>query len=172
MSGCSASLLACNYVGTGFEEHLLGEILNLRLAWKVNSEDSHFQEQQTGDSYGDSYRDSVSQGFKVRVTKTCIFLAAVATPAAHFCCTGTAWEVQRERAQGAALAGKQRGLELFLPICSLGACMAVAAQQQQEEEGEQEGWEPEQSQPLQYGQEGGPRGIRGLRSALHRYFQS
>lgn len=47
--------------------------------------------------------------------------------------------MQGERAQGAALAGEQRGLELFLLICSLGARAAVAAQQQQEEGGEQEG---------------------------------
>lgn len=69
--------------------------------------------------------------------------------------------MQRERAQGAVLAGEQSGLELFLPICSLRARTAVAAQQQREEGGEQEGWEPEQSQPLQHGQQERPRGIRG-----------
>lgn len=44
LPGCGASLLACRCVGTGSKEHLLGEILRLRSAWKVNLDDSHFQQ--------------------------------------------------------------------------------------------------------------------------------
>lgn len=113
-----------------------------------------------------------ARALKSGAIKTCIFLAAVATPTVLLCFTGTAWEVQHEQAQGAALAGEQCGLELFLPICSLGAHVSVATQQQREEGAEQEGWEPEQSQPLQHGQEGGCEGIGGLRGASQRYSQS
>jgi len=83
--GCSALLLACNNAGTGFKEHLLGEILNLRSVWKVNLEDNHLQQQQIGNSYGDSYRDGINQGCKAGIIKTWVFLAAIATPTAHFC---------------------------------------------------------------------------------------
>ena len=48
----------------------------------------------------------------------------------------------------------------------------MADQQQQEEGGQQQGWEPEQREPLQHGQEGGPRGSGGLRDAPQRYLQS
>lgn len=90
-------LQLCRYC---FQKGLLGEILNSRSAWEVNFKENTFQQITLWGQLWGTYRDS--QGFKAGVIKACIFLAAVSTPTADFCCTGTAWEVQREGAQGAA----------------------------------------------------------------------
>lgn len=89
-------LQLCRYC---FQKHLLGKILNSRSAWKVSFKENNFQQVTLWRELWSSHRDS--QGFKV-VVKACIFLAALTTLPADFCCTGTAWEVQHEQTQGTA----------------------------------------------------------------------